>query len=77
MGQSLSVVLFQILSVISYTSVSEFWVLDMRALSALMFGLKCPVPRGHVHKSARPRYCTAYVFVAGPNKHDVSPELAT
>ena len=40
---------------------SEFWVLDMRALSALMFGLRCPVPRGHVL-----RYIRARVLVIVP-----------
>jgi hypothetical protein len=27
---------------------SEFWVLDIRVLSALVCGLRSPVPRGHV-----------------------------
>ena len=42
-------------------SLSEFWVLDMRALSALMFGLRCPVPRGHVLG-----YIRAHVLVIVP-----------
>ena len=54
---------------------SEFWVLDMRALSAPMFGLRCPVPRGHVLGYIRAQVLVIvpllYVFVAGPNKHDV------
>ena len=47
-------------------------VLDIRALSALMCGLRSPVPHGYVLRYRRRASLLLYpyVFVAGPNKHD-------
>ena len=61
------------------SQVSEFWGLDIRALSALMCGLRSPVPYDHVLGKIRARILDIVplrvrsgpsVQLEGPNKHE-------